>query len=77
MFLTEAEAQTKWCPFARPLVTIDNSVGSPIAIGSANRFPDGKVTLCVGSGCMAWRKWAEATAAASATGYCGLAGFAK
>jgi hypothetical protein len=44
---TEAEARTKWCPFARRAVGFD---GSRVA---ANRW-DGKNALCLGSGCMAW-----------------------
>lgn len=55
--MTEDEAKTKWCPFARQMVSLDNTVtGSPNEIASANRFHKGKVTLCLGSGCMAWRR---------------------
>lgn len=54
--MTEDKAKTKWCPFARTLVTLDRSdTATPVAIGSANRFDGDKMTLCVGSGCMAWR----------------------
>lgn len=47
--MTEDEAKTKWCPFAR---TSDDD-GSTF-----NRRWDGKVSeaaACLGSGCMAWR----------------------
>jgi hypothetical protein len=53
--MTEDEAKTKWCPFARQVGTIDNAVGSPQNGFSGNRFPDDRVSLCLGSACMAWR----------------------
>lgn len=94
--MTEDEAKTKWCPFARQMVTAESkgAMSGPIAVGSANRFeddPNGRPrgSMCVASGCMAWR-WGfsprEATAAAVdapmthakrpfvADGFCGLAG---
>jgi hypothetical protein len=78
MLLDEAEAKRgRWCPFARQLVTLDNALsGSPMHATSANRFHDEKASLCLGSGCMAWR-WEERPAEGwsdKATGYCGLAG---
>lgn len=68
--MTEDEAKTKWCPFARVMVTADSDgadggLRGPIAVGSA---------------CMAWR-WKEFPVAGSqpyafrqAGGGCGLAG---
>lgn len=57
--MTEAEAKTKWCPFARQLDWDDNQAGGmPI---SANRHFDGSPSmrcLCLGSACMAWR-WVD------------------
>ena len=60
--MTEDEAKTKWCPFARSMVTIDGHADAaktvktgPIAVASANRFEGNLMALCVGSGCMAWR----------------------
>ena len=59
--MTEEEARKKWCPFARQMVEIRSQGGGvtgPVAVASANRFNDDKGTLCVASGCMAWR-WGE------------------
>lgn len=59
--MTEEEAKTKWCPFAR--VDSDGAAGS-------NRYPEveedgtpsppdsvvaGLTNTCIGSACMAWR----------------------
>lgn len=52
--MTEAEAKTKWCPFARQMVTIDSPPGNPLQGYSANRFDGNRMSLCIGSGCMAW-----------------------
>lgn len=44
--MTEDEAKTKWCPFAKPSET------------SALRYVDAsrpQHSLCIGSACMAWR----------------------
>lgn len=54
--MTEDQAKTKWCPFARQVVSIQHADGSHIAIGSANRSEGGMLGMCVGSQCMAWRK---------------------
>lgn len=43
--MPEAEAKTKWCPFAR--------VGEQ-ASGAAENRPDGSYN-CIASACMAWR----------------------
>jgi hypothetical protein len=53
--MTEDEARTKWCPFARCLTTIDND-GNPIALTAINRAAgDVAGSLCIASACMAWR----------------------
>lgn len=85
--MTEQEAKTKWCPFAR--------VGSETTgLGSINRDmrkgPAFDGAQCIGSGCMAWRKSGAAkvenrkgqlvdrdidgTGRWHYDGYCGLAG---
>lgn len=66
--MTEDEAKTKWCPFAR--------VAGPMATEaegtSYNRWPssdgttdamlsENRITLCIGSACMAWREREEKT----------------
>lgn len=65
--MTEEDAKTRWCFLATaPMET--SGVGIGIAV---NRNSDGSAhpaTLCLGSGCMAWR-WKDAT-----EGFCGDAG---
>lgn len=51
--MTEQDAKTKWCPFARALYTDNNSYA-----GSSNRNPDGGITgadRCIGSACAVWQ----------------------
>jgi hypothetical protein len=54
---TEAEAATRWCPFARQL-ELWQGRGEQDAVTAVNRYdhvdlPRG--ALCIGSRCMAWR----------------------
>jgi len=77
---TEDEAKGKWCPFARAVVAVSETTqGLPPqykAMASGNRFLNGTISPCIGSGCMAWR-WALPRSIESAeteAGYCGLAG---
>jgi hypothetical protein len=76
MTLTEDEAKTKWCPFAR--VALRNKEG---AVSTAfNRQENSKneasaVGLCIGSACMAWRGLkADDAGGYVGRGFCGLAG---
>jgi hypothetical protein len=50
--MTEEEAKTKWCPFARLTFSTEG-------FAAGNRFDDcawaEKRALCIGSACMAWR----------------------
>ena len=72
--MTEEEAKTKWCPFAR----IPD--GEPVV--AVNRpEPYGDVPKCLGSFCMMWRWQDDPTGAQppdgpepNMTGWCGLAG---
>lgn len=82
--LTETEAKTKWCPFAR--VATQYADGKPInRVGSDSEespvpviemiFDESK---CIGSDCMAWR-WKTSLPTSfvpkpTSTGHCGLAG---
>jgi hypothetical protein len=52
--VTEDEAKTKWCPFARQMVSLEKG-GIPMSGFSANRFNEDRVATCLGSACMAWR----------------------
>jgi hypothetical protein len=85
---TEADAKTKWCPFARALVSI-SPLSDPTrhtAIASANRGNNAELLgWCVGSACMAWR-WNDgldlidsmvAERNGSRRGYCGASGNPK
>jgi hypothetical protein len=87
MLLTEEEAKTKWCPFARPVVA-ETLKALIVPQGRTLEYKtDGMLTTvdqsCIASACMAWR-WAtdgEAWAAANPhprqpdpLGYCGIAG---
>jgi hypothetical protein len=75
--MTEDEAKTKWCPFARPGQCLPEHCGEI----RGNRNMDGTTddgALCIGSGCMAWRvtrdgSW-KGTAQTVTGGFCGLAG---
>jgi len=68
----EETAKTKWCPFARQMVSLQkgNIPETTFAIASANRFKDDVMASCLGSGCMAWR----GEKGEPGHGYCGLAG---
>lgn len=71
MILTESEARTKWCPFARALVAptkgdiqgdkVKSDSEFVVGIASANRNLNavgfGNVhACCIASDCMAWRR---------------------
>ena len=63
MTLTETEAKTKWCPFARRDaggVVVNRNMGG-------NAFEGCK---CIASACMAWRD----DRGVAGKGFCGLAG---
>jgi hypothetical protein len=67
--MTEDEAKTKWCPFARI------ADGEP-SVAVNRPEPYGDVPHCLASFCMAWR-WALVSQSAQVNrpdGYCGLAG---
>ena len=49
--ITEDEAKTKWCPFARSIVSTGG--GANRGTDSAGRPPPN--VNCIGSACMAWR----------------------
>lgn len=54
--MTEEDAKTKWCPFARVPTGAPSMVTEGQPIIAANRLPDGHALgCCFASGCMAWR----------------------
>ena len=55
--MTESEAQTKWCPFARIVFEQFNIAGNRLN-SITSTIPD--PSRCIGSECMAWR-WNEPT----------------
>lgn len=65
--VTEAEAKTKWCPFARVvpgMLAGESMVHPPVNVAAHNRVQEfgaeeatwHSAMLCIGSKCMAWRK---------------------
>ncbi len=70
--MTEEDAKTKWCPFAR---TAQPAANGPY---SANRKADGSfgASSCIASACMAWRDTTPADSVRIGRfreGFCGLA----
>ena len=57
--MTEDEAKTKWCPFARATFTVPPTINSPRENGYVgNRDCNNSVipnVNCIASSCMAWR----------------------
>lgn len=67
--MTEEEARTKWCPFARAYDSDD--IGGATSTNRPLQYERPRKDLnCIASGCMAWR-W---LAINGKRGYCGLAG---
>lgn len=82
--MTEEEAMTKWCPFARILDRSDVGAGinRPLTMLDADdsTLPTWQAaeTRCIASGCMAWRRYlitgSGGACQESNDGFCGLAG---
>lgn len=73
--MTEADAKTKWCPFAR----FTSASNYPSSNRWKQSLPEGEPYAlnpvpcrCIGSDCMAWRT--ERDINGVERGYCGLAG---
>lgn len=86
--MTEDEAKTKWCPFARTVLQVD-SAGDALSIGNRHYHNDGPASFCIASSCMAWRwdqepiRWSGRPGESmkpsewepsAEQGFCGLAG---
>jgi hypothetical protein len=75
MPVTENEAKTKWCPFARSYDAMtDEGLASGVNRAGVDK-PDGWC-MCLGSRCMAWH-WSENPVydkKIEYVGYCGLVG---
>ena len=55
--MTEEEAKTKWCPFAKPPTEIPRSVTEHVSARCDATDGDHIRTMnCIGSACMAWRE---------------------
>lgn len=68
--MTEQEALTKWCPFARFAMSWEE--GNNFLAFNVNRARDNGDNRCLGSGCMAWRVGTDAKG--KKFGFCGIAG---
>lgn len=78
--MTESEAKTKWCPFARVMTgDVDSGLTFPPGNRAAvrergelrvNENPE--TCRCIASACMAWRRYLSPEM--HREGYCGLAG---
>lgn len=67
--MTEEEAKTKWCPFAR-----QDTRGGVTSYGGEGSSTYPVKCMCIASACMAWR-WEFKKADGTGTiGFCGLAG---
>ena len=78
--MTEDEARQKWCPSVREIAAMSNYelpsntvMYNPSTQVAGNRLPDGNMSKCIASDCMAWR-WEDGPMDDELHGYCGLAG---
>jgi hypothetical protein len=72
--ITEAEARTKWCPFARVASGNGDFAENRVpAWRSKASDPRADGSFCIASDCMAWRR-AYDPFVDQAWGYCGIAG---
>lgn len=68
--MNEAEAKTRWCPWARVEVGETGVVVNRFRMDSEPDQGLFQATLCIGSGCMAWRT----NLMNDQDGYCGMGG---
>ena len=55
--MTEDEAKTKWCPFARNAGVTTRETGAAVSVNRDGREHYGTENVnCIGSACMAWRR---------------------
>jgi hypothetical protein len=59
MILTERDAKTRWCPFSRIVVDFLGEGGTVAATANRDLPNDSDRANCLGSGCLAWRWWAQ------------------
>ena len=74
--MTEDEAKTKWCPFAKSrTITYARVGGSKACTTYMLNEEDVPTTTCIASACMAWRRSdGDPGCLERNEGYCGLAG---
>lgn len=74
--MTENEAKTKWCPFARYVSHAGEGINRWVSAEDTNLSPD--PAKCIASACMAWRATYENRGMhgshVKSGGFCGLAG---
>ena len=79
--MTEAEAKTKWCPFARvpdmagtaSLTATNRHAGKKIGRNGKPRILRSS-SMCIANQCMAWRWGKGINGEPYTNGHCGLAG---
>ena len=77
--MTEQDAKTRWCPFARTVERNGQESSQPrnraadTVEDEVAEVPNLVATLCLGSACMAWR-WLASETSRPRPGFCGLAG---
>ena len=83
--MTEEEAKTKWCPFARVIVHRSDNEGDgrdcSLVANRGYSVIKSQLSFCIGAHCMAWRWFSEHDSVTAGLGggdgkhgYCGLAG---
>lgn len=73
--MTPAEANKKWCPFAKSRYVDGSSLSGPQVAAHFGPDPMALTTACIAANCMAWRWDTGPDGFSSEThGHCGLAG---
>lgn len=68
--MKESEAKQKWCPMVNFQIGPDNATWQGVAYSNRAQVFEPSATLCLGSGCMAWRETDKGNK--DVAGYCGM-----